>query len=265
MRDAWRNPVSAEWYKLRRNDIFLVLTFLMVTMAVSFVLITYWSMPKSGGFRIDLTGMELYARSLAINQFLLKLLLGILAGFYIAAEYATGVLKRTVSAGSGRGSIFASKLAVFAFGVVLLLLWIPVLTVMLGGVLTGVGLLPAFGGPEDVPAAAYVLRTVGFTVLFGAAFASIAACIAVILADNGKTIGLSLIFFLFVDQVLLSLGQHVPLIKTIYDYSLFKLYATTIQYRMDGGDLLLSIVVPIATIAAFSFVGVRVFRRQEIR
>ncbi|MFC0333862.1 ABC transporter permease [Paenibacillus sepulcri] len=257
--------IASEWYKLRKNGLFRIICFFMVAAAVIFPLFTYWSYPKDGGSGITLTGIEMYVNAMMMNQFFLKISLGLLAGFFISSEYSSGVLKRTVSAGKSRGQVYVSKLMIYSLGVGLTSLLAPVLSVVIEILMSEAGLLSGFGQPTGISTIAYVLRTLGFTVLFAAAFASIAAFAAVILADNGKTIGFSILFFLFVDQILHSLGNYVPLFKMVYDYSLFKLFTATIEFRMDNSDLFLSIVMPAATFAVFALWGIYIFRRKEIQ
>ncbi|GGD86890.1 ABC transporter permease [Paenibacillus nasutitermitis] len=259
------NLIASEWYKLRKNDLFRILCYFMIAVAFLFPLFIYWSFPKDGDGQITLTGMKLYVNSLTMNDFFLKISLGLLAGFFISGEYSSGVLKRTVSVGNHRWQIYMSKLAIYSLGVAIISILVPVLNIFIGSVMNGAGLLSEFGQPEGNSVPEYVLRTLGFTVLFAAAFASIAAYVAVILADNGKTIGFSIVFFLFVDQVLASLGNYVPLLKMLYDISLFKLFRTAMEYRVDHGDLIWSAVMPIATFAVFAVLGLNAFRRKEIK
>ncbi|WP_276354752.1 ABC transporter permease [Cohnella caldifontis] len=259
-----RPLLAAERFKLRKNHTFQTLILFLAVTILLYAAVACFSQLRDGGFAVTLTVMELYANAITINQLLLKILLGVLAGFFIASEYAAGVLKRSVSAGRGREWIYASKLAVYTLGVVSAALVIPVLAILLGCLLNGLGLLAGFGRQEGVTLLAYSLRTLGFTALFGAGYASIAAWIAVWLADAGRTIGVSIVFFLFVDQILNSLSGYFPLLKSLYDYSLFKLFADTAAFQMSGEGVLLCLIVPIATIAVFALLGVCRFRRKEI-
>ncbi len=259
------NLIEAEWYKLRKNGTFRTLIFFVIALTFSYLLITYLNFPKNGGYEITLTGIELYVNALAINQFILQIFLGILAGFFISSEYSYGVLKRTASVGNDRRQIYISKLGIYSLGVVMVSLMIPILTVLIGSLMAGAGLLSEFGQPTDSSTMEYVLRTLGFTILFAAAFASIAAFIAVMLEDAGKTIGFSIVFFLFVDQILRSLGNYVPFLKKVYDYSLFNLFRKTTEYTMDNKDLILSILMPSLTLAAFVLLGIYAFRKKDIQ
>lgn len=260
-----RSMLSAEGYKLRKSGVFVLLCEFLAVSILLYVALAYWTHPKDGGYRIPMTAIELYANAVTINQLLLKLFVGVLAGFLLSSEYATGVLKRAVSLGQRRERVIAAKIGVYAFGVIAAALLIPVLAAGIGSLMAGAGLLNGFGEKEGVSMLTYVARTLGFTALFAAAYAAISAWIAVALADNGKTIGVTIVFFLFVDQILMSLSRYAPLLKALYDYSLFKLFADSAAFRMSGATAALCIVVPVATIAAFALLGAHVFRRQEIQ
>ncbi|MCC3372333.1 ABC transporter permease [Cohnella sp. REN36] len=259
------NLLSAEWYKLRKNGAYSLICSCIAVMSVLFLTVSYLSTPKIEGYRIGHTAVELYVNSLTLNSFLMKLYLGILAGFFISAEYAAGVLKRTVSVGQGRRQIYLSKLGMFSFGIVLASLIAPLITAAAGGVMSASGLLTGLGHPGNVPAAAYLLRTLGFTVLFAAALASVAAFIAVALADSGKTIGVALLFFLFIDQVLMALAQRYAIFEKVYDLSPFKLLAQTAEFHLNGGDWLTCLFAPMAAIVVFTLLGISVFQAKEIQ
>jgi len=261
-----RSLLSAEGYKLRKSGAFVLLCEFLAVSIVLYAVLAYWTNPKDGGgYRISMTAIELYGNAVMINQLLLKLFVGVLAGFFLSSEYAAGVLKRAVSLGHSRERVFTAKLGVYALGVVAAALLIPVLAAGIGSLMTGMGLLAGFGEREGVAMLAYVLRTLGFMMLFSAAYAAISAWIAVVLADSGKTIGVTIVFFLFVDQILMSLSNYVPLLKALYDYSLFKLFADSMSFQMSARTAALCIVVPVATTAVFALLGVHAFRRKEIQ
>lgn len=245
------NLILAEWFKLRKDPVFQALWMVMIVVAVVFSLLQL-------NDDKDITGIVLFAKATAGNTYFLKLLLSVLAGFFISSEYANGVMKRTASAGSSRSRIYASKLAVYAPGVGFIALLFPLCNAIVGSLLFG------FGSLAEVDATLYLFRTLGFTLLFAVAFASIAAWFAVSLMDNGKTIGVSIVFFLFVDGLANFIGIYVPLVKKMYAYSPFYLFTQSAEYRLDAGDIGLSLVA-VLTFVAFALLGMHVFRKQEIK
>lgn len=252
------NLILSEWYKLRKSLSFRSLCLLLIIAAIAYPLFQYYVPPRNGP-KITFTGIETFVDAVGVNVYFLKIIIGVLAGFFISSEYSSGVMKRTASAGSSRMRIYGAKLAVYSFGAVIISLLYPVITVIVGSLLNG------FGQPAEINATVYLFRTLGFTFLFSAAFASIAAFLAIAMRDSGKTIGISLVFFLFVDLIPKLADPYFPFIKTVYDYSVFNLIITSFQYRLDSNDLLLSLTVPILTFAAFALLGMYAFRRKEIK
>lgn len=257
--------LAAEWYKLRKNQIFLQMLGFVAVMALIFPLFIYWSVPKEVGYQSAMTVLKLYANSLAMNDFLIKIELGILAGYFICSDYTSGVLKRMAASGASRAETYIAKLLVFTTGMGILACALPVLTLGAGLAMNGIGLLAEFGQAEAGAASLYLLRTIAFTLLFSAAFASLAALIAVTLPESGKAIALSLLVFLFADQVLGALANHVAWLEGIYDYSLFKLFREALGDHVAARDLALSIGLPLAAIVVFAAWGAHHFRRQEVK
>src|SRR5690606_33485813 len=140
-----RSMLSAEGYKLRKSGVFVLLCEFLTVSILLYVALAYWTHPKDGGYRIPMTAIELYANAVTINQLLLKLFVGVLAGFLLSSEYATGVLKRAVSLGQRRERVIAAKIGVYAFGVIAAALLIPVLAAGIGSLMAGAGLLNGFG------------------------------------------------------------------------------------------------------------------------
>ena len=259
-----RMLLASEWYKLRKNGTFLTLCASMALVAILFSALLYGARASQEGIRVASTVIELFSNALMINQLYLRIAVGILAGFFIASEYRDGVLKRLVSVGVDRGKVYLSKLVVYGCSSAVAFLILPVLVAMIGSLMNAFGLLSGYGQLEGASMAEYFLRTTAFTMLFAAAYASIAAWIAVASADIGKTVGISILFFLFVDQILSALSSNFPFAAKLYDYSIFKLFHTAMAAAMDRQELVLSMIMPPLTIIVFAALGMRTVRRQEI-
>lgn len=61
------------------------------------------------------------------------------------------------------------------------------------------------------------------------------------------------------------LGEYIPVLTTVYDYSVFKLLGDIGKTRIDGGDLPALLLVPLLTIVVSGLLGVLVFRKKEIK
>ncbi|MCL6626912.1 MAG: ABC transporter permease, partial [Alicyclobacillus shizuokensis] len=199
------NLILAEWYKLRKNMPYRVLCLVTLSIGILYELFQLRSDAS------NVSSMSLFVKALGGNEILTKLAICVLAAFFISSEYANGTMKSTASIGCSRGRIYTAKVIVFTLGAALLCLIFPLTDVALGSLLYG------FGHLAQVSAVEYLYRTLGFTVLFAAAFSTIAALIAVSLTDNGKTIGVSIILFLFIDPLSKKLGAEFPWYQHLYN------------------------------------------------
>ncbi|MBP1993217.1 ABC transporter permease [Paenibacillus eucommiae] len=248
---------SSELYKLRKDPIFQMLMLIMITTPIALFVITHILTLDSA--KPPMTGMRSFSNAVQVNQLLLKISLGIWAGFFISKEYASGVMKVTSSSGFTRKRIYTAKLLAFTLGIVFLSLLCPLIYILLGTILNG------FGSLTEVAAAEYLFRTLSLTVLFAAAFAAIVAVLGIYFTEAGATIGISLLFFLFFDTISESLAGRIPVYKTFYDHSVFKLFLQSFEYQMTGEAILLSIGIAILTFAVFAVWGMLVFQRKEIK
>lgn len=252
------NLILSEWYKLRKDRSFRFLSIGLILLGIAYPILAAIDSRIDGDNFVS--GIRIFVDAVGANDYLLKITIGVLAGFFISGEFTNGVMKRTASAGSSRARIYLAKLTVYTIGAGILSLLFPLANVIVGSLIGG------FGQLADVDAALYLCRTLGFTVLFAAAFASLSALFAFALADSGKTIGLNIVFFLFIDTLFNLLGGLVPFIRTIYEYTIFNLYhVSTMSFVLSARDIWLSLTIPAATYLVFLAWGAYVFRNKEIK
>ncbi|MNB82199.1 ABC-2 family transporter protein [compost metagenome] len=251
------NLIRSELFKLRKDRAFRVL--LLVTAALSLVypLLYYFDNRSSGDPQF--TGAEFLFKFIAGNAYLIKFGVAALAGFFIANEYSTGVMKTIASSGNDRGRLFIAKLIGFSVGAMAISLVFPVVST------TEVSLLAGFGHlPEGVDTF-FIPRTLGLTLLYTSGYAAVGALFTAIFTESGKTIGFSMIFFLMIDPILGGLGEYMPFFTTMQDYSIFKLLGDIGKASINRGDLPALLIVPLLTIVVAGLLGVQVYRKKEIK
>lgn len=91
----------------------------------------------------------------------------------------------------------------YALGSVILRLLFPIINFVVAALLSGLGEVP------DKPTSLYFIRTFALLVLYAAAFASIATLIATLMAESGKTIAFTMVFFLFIDILFAVVSQYI--------------------------------------------------------
>lgn len=200
---------------------------------------------------------DLYTHTgLGGNNYIVKLVPCILAGFFISSEYSMGTIKSIVASGKSRIRIYFAKLMVFSIGAVIISLVFPI-------VITGVGAI--LFGFNDMPELGYFLRTMGLTILYAASFASIMALVSSMFTDSGKTIGFLILFFILFDSILYALSQKFAVIEVFFNHSVFKLFLDIGQVDLGDGDVLKLVLVPILTYIVFGLLGSFIFQKKEIK
>ncbi|WP_144510455.1 ABC transporter permease [Bacillus sp. FJAT-22090] len=249
------NLVKSELFKLSKDRSFWTLVIGLAVVAALYPLLIFYN--DSAAITELVSVKELFAYTgLGGNNYIVKLVPCILAGFFISSEYSMGTMKIMGSSGNSRIRIYFAKLLIFTLGAVIISLIFPI-------VLTGVGAV--FAGFYDMPGLSYLLRAIGLTVLYTAAFASIMAFISIIFTDSGKTIGFLILFFILFDSVLYALSQKFSFIELIFNHSVFKLFIDIGAFNLSNGELFKLTIVPIITYLVLAILGSLVFHRKEIK
>lgn len=249
------NLLQSELYKMYKDQALrlLLLTFLITAVLLTVILHVF--SPEGRG----VTGLTGLSNALQLNIVLTKFSLAVLGGFFLSREHGLGTMKLSAASGYGRVRIYAAKLVAYLAGVVLLSLLFP-LVCMLGGTL-----LNGFGSFSEVSGGVYALRSLGFTILYGAAFGALVAVFAIGTRLSGITVGAVLLFLLFFDSVSQWLSSQLAVYKTVYEHSVFHYFMDITTNRVPVSDMAELIVVPLATILVFGCLGAVVFRRMEIK
>ncbi|OMF24119.1 hypothetical protein BK133_23150 [Paenibacillus sp. FSL H8-0548] len=250
------NLIQSEWYKLCKDRSFRALILIITASGL------FWSIFQYIDRRMDgespITGIEMWTSAL-LGNYIMIIGMCVLAGFFISSEYTTGVMKSIASSGNSRGRIIAAKQLVFALGSVILGLLFPLINCVVATLLSSFGELP--GEATSL----YFIRSFGMLILYAAAFASITTLIATLMAESGKTIAFTMVFFLFIDMFFAVAGQYIPFVETIYSYTVFKLLYDIGTVSLDGSLLFRMIVIPIITFVCFGMLNTWVYRRKEIK
>lgn len=246
------NLLKSELFKLKKDRSFWTLIFGLIASAIFYVAIIFFDDHSEA---VAVKDLFIYT-GLGGNNYIVKLVPCILAGFFISSEYSIGTMKSLVASGISRTRIYFAKFIVFSIGAAIISIVFPV-------VLTGVGAI--LFGFNDMPKLDYFVQTMGLTILYAAAFASIMALIASIFTDSGKTIGFLIIFFILFDSIFYALSQKFSIIETIFNYSVFKLFLEISEWNIGNGEFLKLFIVPIITYLIFGLLGSYVFQKKEIK
>lgn len=252
------NLVKTEWYKLKKDRSFWVLTLFLLAFSVLYPL----DQLRSPGAISNLPSENDYYRGaiLSINSQIVWILPAILAGFFIASEYSMGTMKSIASSGNSRVRMYFAKLIVFSIGSITILLILPIFMM---------GASSIYLGFDAMPEWTYYFQTIGLIALYAASFASIMAFFSTIFTDSGKAIGFLFLFLLLSPSLLQFLSDKVSFLKPMITHSIFLSHSLILGIdqinHWTSDDVLTFIVVPIVTFLVFGILGSIIFRKKEIK
>ncbi len=252
------NLLRAELFKLGRNRVFWTLT---VVVTVAFALLHY--LIAVGWWRMDNrfaeAGLELFASlALATAPFYFMQFLSTLAGYFVGNEFSIGVVKNIVMSGNRRSHIFLAKFIVLALGSVLLVVVCP-LVVIIGG-----KLLFGLGGMTDPSALGYLARAVGLFLVHLLAVVALLMLVALLAEDSGKTIIISVAIAVIISVA--ELLRPLPgMMEALYRYSIFHHLVDAFRVEMAYTDAIQSVSIGLGTLLMLGLCGNLVFRWKEMK
>jgi len=247
------NLISAEWYKLKKDRSLWALTSLLILVSVLYPLLILFG----GGVEVVKVSDIYQLTALGGNDLVLRIAPCILAGFFISSEYSIGTMKSMAASGNSRIRIYFSKLIVYTIGAVMIALIFPV-------VMTGAGAI--YFNFNEMPGLGYFVQTIGLTILYTGAFASIMAMFATIFTDTGKATGVMIIFFLIFDSILYTLSDFIPLFEHLANNYVGKLFIDIVNIdAYHGGEIVQLVLVPVVTIVIFGIIGSMLFQKKEVK
>lgn len=247
------NLIKAEWFKLKKDRSLWTLIIILMAISLSYPLLIIFD-DGIGEIKV----IDFYRNTiLEGNNYVIRLVPCILAGFFISSEYSLGTMKSIVASGNSRVRIYFAKLIAYAIGAVLISLIFPI-------IFTGaVSISLQFNGMPEI---GYFAGTIGLTILYTIAFASMMALFATIFTESGKAISFMLIFFIIFDSILYLLSSVSPVFEWLFNYSVFKLFLDIGDIGiMHGAEMIKLVVTPIVTFVAFGILGSILFQKKEIK
>ncbi|MCH1626742.1 ABC transporter permease [Ferdinandcohnia quinoae] len=247
------NLIKAEWFKLKKDRSLWTLIIILLAVSLSYPLLIVFD-EGAGVIKVN----DFYRNTiLEGNNYVIRLVPCILAGFFISSEYSIGTMKSIVASGNSRVRLYMAKLIVYCISSILISLIFPIIFT---------GAISVFLHFNGMPGIRYFAGTIGLTILYTIAFASMMALFATIFTDSGKAIGFMLIFFIIFDSVLNLLSSVSPVFEIIYNYSVFKLFLDIGNIDIvHGAELIKLVITPIVTFIAFGILGSILFRKKEIK
>lgn len=203
------------------------------------------------------TSIEVYHASFGSG--VIEIIIGILVGALIAKEYSQGTIKNFLAYGKRREEFYLAK---FVFMVIAVTIILAVMTILPTIVVT---LMNGWGQAFEISQLLGMIKTFVASVIAGSAVAALAMIIATLVKSNGATIGITVAIFIGIPTLAGFLYGIYPWFDRVYEVLPFYNSALATSIKAGNGDLLRSVIISLVTIAISLFVGIKIFKSQDIK
>ena len=203
------------------------------------------------------TSIEVYHASFGSG--VIEVLIGILVGALIAKEYSQGTIKNFLAYGKKREEFYLAKFVAMAVAVTIIIAIMTILPTIAVTIMNG------WGQAFEVSQLLGMIKTFVASVIASSAVAALAMVIATVVKSNGATIGITVAIFIGVPTFAGFLYGIYPWFDRIYEVLPFYNSALATSIKAGNGDLLRSVIISLITIAISLFVGIRIFKAQDIK
>ena len=203
------------------------------------------------------TSIEVYHASFGSG--VIEIIIGILGGALIAKEYSQGTIKNFLAYGKRREEFYLAKFVSMVIAVTIIL---AVMTILPTIVVT---LMNGWGQAFEISQLLGMIKTFVASVIASSAVAALAMIIATLVKSNGATIGITVAIFIGIPTLAGFLYGIYPWFDRVYEVLPFYNSALATSIKAGNGDLLRSVIISLVTIAISLFVGIKIFKSQDIK
>lgn len=203
------------------------------------------------------TSIEVYHASFGSG--VIEIIIGILVGALIAKEYSQGTIKNFLAYGKRREEFYLAKFVSMVIAVTIIL---AVMTILPTIVVT---LMNGWGKAFEISQLLGMIKTFVASVIAGSAVAALAMIIATLVKGNGATIGITVAIFIGIPTLAGFLYGIYSWFDRVYEVLPFYNSALATSIKAGNGDLLRSVIISLVTIAISLFVGIKIFKSQDIK
>lgn len=203
------------------------------------------------------TSIEVYHASFGSG--VIEIIIGILVGALIAKEYSQGTIKNFLAYGKRREEFYLAKFVSMVIAVTIIL---AVMTILPTIVVT---LMNGWGQAFEISQLLGMIKTFVASVIAGSAVSALAMIIATLVKGNGATIGITVAIFIGIPTLAGFLYGIYSWFDRVYEVLPFYNSALATSIKAGNGDLLRSVIISLVTIAISLFVGIKIFKSQDIK
>ena len=203
------------------------------------------------------TSIEVYHASFGSG--VIEIIIGILVGALIAKEYSQGTIKNFLAYGKRREEFYLAKFVSMVIAVTIILAVMTILPTIVVTLMNG--RRQAF----EISQLLGMIKTFVASVIAGSAVAALAMIIATLVKSNGATIGITVAIFIGIPTLARFLYGIYSWFDRVYEVLPFYNSALATSIKAGNGDLLRSVIISLVTIAISLFVGIKIFKSQDIK
>ena len=203
------------------------------------------------------TALEVYHSSFGSG--VIEILTGILVAALMAKEYSQGTIKNFLAYGKKREEFYLAKFIAIVVAIAIILAVMTILPTIAVTIMNG------WGQAFEISQLLGMIKTFVASLIASSAVAALAMIIATLVKSNGATIGITVAIFIGIPTFAGFLYGIYPWFDRVYEVLPFYNSELASSIKAGDGDLLRSVVIALITIAISLFVGIRVFKAQDIK
>ena len=203
------------------------------------------------------TALEVYHSSFGSG--VIEILIGILVAALMAKEYSQGTIKNFLAYGKKREEFYLAKFTAIVVAIAIILAVMTILPTIAVTIMNG------WGQAFEISQLLGMIKTFVASLIASSAVAALAMIIATLVKSNGATIGITVAIFIGIPTFAGFLYGIYPWFDRVYEVLPFYNSALASSIKVGNGDLLISVVISLITIAISLFAGIKIFKAQDIK
>ena len=203
------------------------------------------------------TALEVYHSSFGSG--VIEILTGILVAALMAKEYSQGTIKNFLAYGKKREEFYLAKFTAIVVAIAIILAVMTILPTIAVIIMNG------WGQAFEISQLLGMIKTFVASLIASSAVAALAMIIATLVKSNGATIGITVAIFIGIPTLAGFLYGIYPWFDRVYEVLPFYNSALATSIKAGNGDLLRSVIISLVTIAISLFVGIKIFKSQDIK
>lgn len=257
------NLLRSDLYRLIRSKSFYICTGISVALLVLNAVVLKWASTQAGvqgeayAAMLPSGGIDFGLSAFGGNA---QMLLGIIVGIFVAAEFSHGTMKNVVSKGFVKWKIYLAK-----FLSMLLAVYFVLFITMAVGVVVASFL---FGGVGELTGTfvAEIFKIVGIEILLYVAMTSFFVMVSMVIRNLGGVIAIIIIWPALAEPLLFQLLQLITKNKIHFsEYCLVNNIAFYNNVPAVGDDYLRSAIVALVYLVITLGAGLYIFQKSDIK